>query len=97
LRLTPDTVPTTAVWAVPWARGYLLKGAEQAVVLRAIRAVANGEAIFGPGIARRVMGLFSAEKPQAPQAFPELTEREQEILRLSPVATATRRSPPSCS
>jgi DNA-binding NarL/FixJ family response regulator len=64
------------------ARGYLLKGAEQAEVLRAIRAVANGEAIFGPGIARRVMGLFSAEKPKAPQAFPELTEREQEILRL---------------
>ena len=64
------------------ARGYLLKGAEQAEVLRAIRAVANGEAIFGPGIARRVMGLFSAEKPQAPRAFPELTEREQEILRL---------------
>ena len=64
------------------ARGYLLKGAEQAEVLRAIRAVANGEAIFGPGIARRVMGLFSVEKPKAPQAFPELTEREQEILRL---------------
>jgi DNA-binding NarL/FixJ family response regulator len=64
------------------ARGYLLKGAEQAEVLRAIRAVANGEAIFGPGIARRVMGLFLVEKPKAPQAFPELTEREQEILRL---------------
>ena len=64
------------------ARGYLLKGAEQAEVLRAIRAVANGGAIFGPGIARRVMGLFSAENPQAPQAFPELTEREQEILQL---------------
>jgi len=64
------------------ARGYLLKGAEQAEVLRAIRAVANGEAIFGPGIAKRVMGLFSTEKPRAPQAFPELTEREQEILRL---------------
>ena len=63
------------------ARGYLLKGAEQSEVLRAIRAVANGEAIFGPGIARRVMGLFSVEKPQAPEAFPELTEREQEILR----------------
>jgi DNA-binding NarL/FixJ family response regulator len=48
------------------ARGYLLKGAEQAEVLRAIRAGANGEAIFGPGIARRVMGLFSAEKPRIP-------------------------------
>ena len=64
------------------ALGYLLKGAKQAEVLRAIRAVANGEAIFGPGIARRVMGLFSVEKPRAPQAFPELTEREQEILTL---------------
>ena len=64
------------------ARGYLLKGAHQDEVLRAIRAVANGEAIFGPGIARRVMGLFSAARPQAPRAFPELTDREQEILRL---------------
>jgi len=37
------------------ALGYLLKGAQQEEVLRAIRAVANGEAIFGPGIARRVI------------------------------------------
>lgn len=64
------------------ALGYLLKGANQDEVLRAIRAVANREAIFGPGIARRVMGLFSVEKPRATQAFPELTDREQEILRL---------------
>jgi len=64
------------------ALGYLLKGAGQEEVLRAIRAVANGEAIFGPGIARRVMGLFSAERPRAPQAFPELTDREREILGL---------------
>ncbi len=64
------------------ALGYLLKGARQEEVLRAIRAVANGEAIFGPGIARRVMGLFSAQRPRPPQAFPELTEREEEILTL---------------
>ena len=64
------------------ALGYLLKGAQQEEVLRAIRAVANGEAIFGPGIARRVMGLLSAPKPRSPQAFPELTEREEEILAL---------------
>jgi DNA-binding NarL/FixJ family response regulator len=64
------------------ASGYVLKGAEQAEMLRAIRAVANGEAIFGPGVARRVMGLFSAPKPAAPQAFPELSEREREILEL---------------
>ena len=65
------------------ALGYLLKGAEQAEVLRAIQAVANGEAIFGPGIARRVMGFFAAPQPAAPpQTFPELTEREEEILAL---------------
>jgi DNA-binding NarL/FixJ family response regulator len=63
------------------ALGYLLKGAGQDEVLRAIKAVANGEAIFGPGIARRVMGLFSSPQP-APQAFPELTGREEEILAL---------------
>jgi DNA-binding NarL/FixJ family response regulator len=40
------------------ASGYLLKGANQDEVLRGIKAVANGEAIFGPGIARRVMGLL---------------------------------------
>jgi DNA-binding NarL/FixJ family response regulator len=61
------------------ALGYLLKGASQEEVLRAINAVANGEAIFGPGIASRVMGLFSAPSPAA-QAFPELTGREEEIL-----------------
>jgi DNA-binding NarL/FixJ family response regulator len=64
------------------ALGYMLKGAQQAEVLRAIRAVANGEAIFGPGIARRVMGFFSKDRAAPPQAFPELTEREEEILDL---------------
>ena len=62
------------------ALGYLLKGANQDEVLRAIQAVANREVIFGPGIARRVMGLFSTERSQTPQAFPELTDREREIL-----------------
>ncbi len=65
------------------ARGYLLKGANQAEILRAIRAVANGEAIFGPGIARRLIGFFATPKPTAPsRIFPELTERESEILTL---------------
>jgi DNA-binding NarL/FixJ family response regulator len=65
------------------ARGYLLKGAGQAETLRAIRAVANGEAIFGPGIAARVMGFFATPQPAAAAPiFPELTEREVEILRL---------------
>ena len=64
------------------ARGYLLKGASQAETLRAIRAVGNGEAIFGPGVAARVMSYFAAPRPTGPHVFPELTEREQEILQL---------------
>ena len=65
------------------ARGYLLKGAGQAETLRAIRAVGNGEAIFGPGVAERVMRYFAAAPPApTPSVFPELTEREVELLRL---------------
>jgi DNA-binding NarL/FixJ family response regulator len=61
------------------ARGYLLKGAQQDEIIRAIQAVAAGEAIFGPGIARRVLGLVSA--PPAPGVpFKGLTSREREIL-----------------
>lgn len=65
------------------ARGYLLKGALKTEILRAIRAVTSGEAIFGPAIARRLMQHFtdlSATLPQ--QAFPELTNREREVLAL---------------
>jgi DNA-binding NarL/FixJ family response regulator len=66
------------------ARGYLLKGALKAEILRAIRSVTSGEAIFGPAIARRLMQYFSAPRPDntAAEAFPELTEREHEILGL---------------
>ena len=64
------------------ARGYLLKGANQAETLRAIRAVANGGAIFGPGIAQRLLTFFSSAPTAPPKAFPELTERESEILVL---------------
>lgn len=65
------------------ARGYLLKGALKAEILRAIRGVSSGEAIFGPAIARRLMSYFAGLKPTTPpQAFPELTDREREILAL---------------
>ncbi len=63
------------------ARGYLVKGAEQEEIARAIQAVAAGEAIFGPGVARRVLGFFSAPPPAA-EPFPELTTRERQILDL---------------
>jgi DNA-binding NarL/FixJ family response regulator len=65
------------------ARGYLLKGADQAEVLRAITAVTHGEAIFSPPIAQRLMQYFANMHPVLPpHAFPDLTEREREILSL---------------
>jgi len=65
------------------ARGYVLKGADQEEMLRAIRAVARGEALFGPEIAARLQGFFADSKRQATaNAFPELTEREREVLEL---------------
>jgi len=65
------------------ARGYVLKGANQADILLAIRAVARGEVIFGPGIARRLLRFFSTMRPHVPQrVFPDLSERETELLVL---------------
>jgi len=67
------------------ARGYVLKGADKAEMLKSIRAVAEGEALFGPAIAARLLKLFQGNRqrpkdgsPSIP--FPELTEREREVL-----------------
>jgi DNA-binding NarL/FixJ family response regulator len=68
------------------ARGYILKGADKAEVLKTIRAVAGGEALFGAAIASRLTrffqnrGLADQAEPQPP--FSDLTEREQEVLGL---------------
>lgn len=76
------------------ARGYVLKGAEPEELQRAVRAVASGDAIFGPGIAERVLTLFRSPPSEASSsvpapgagvgagaaAFPQLTDREREIL-----------------
>jgi DNA-binding NarL/FixJ family response regulator len=65
------------------ARGYILKGADQDELLRAIQAVSQGEAMFSPGIARRLTDYFSTlSTMKSPQAFPELTDRERQILDL---------------
>jgi DNA-binding NarL/FixJ family response regulator len=65
------------------ARGYQLKGAIQDETLRAIRAVANGEAILGPVIAVRLQSFLTAPPTADPNdAFPQLTERELEVLGL---------------
>ncbi|MFN8466852.1 MAG: response regulator transcription factor [Caldilineaceae bacterium] len=65
------------------ARGYVLKGADQAEIVRVLEAVARGEALFGPPIAARLMNYFAVPRPQAQAGlFPELTEREREVLQL---------------
>ncbi|NNJ09130.1 response regulator transcription factor [Chloroflexales bacterium ZM16-3] len=64
------------------ARGYLLKDARHDDLIRAVVAVSRGEAIFSPAIARRMIDYFSATRVAAPLLFPELTEREREILDL---------------
>ncbi|WP_123042599.1 response regulator transcription factor [Cohnella candidum] len=65
------------------AKGYVLKDADKDELLRAIRAVGNGEAIFSPGIASRMIEYFSMSRPAASEEmFPELSVREREVLYL---------------
>lgn len=65
------------------ARGYLLKDAESEDITRAVRAVANGDAIFGPAVAERLTAFFQPGAPRrSPTPFPELTQRETEVLAL---------------
>jgi DNA-binding NarL/FixJ family response regulator len=62
------------------ARGYLLKGAGRAEIVRAVHTVAEGGGVFGASVARRVMDHFSGKHASKP--FPELTEREREVLAM---------------
>jgi DNA-binding NarL/FixJ family response regulator len=65
------------------ARGYLVKGSSGERILDAVRAVAEGEAVFGAAVAGRVLRLLSAERRAARQGpFPMLTDREEEVLGL---------------
>ena len=71
------------VWAAlrGGARGYLLKTADEDAIVRAVRAVADGELVIGPGVARRVLGFFDRPPPSpSGAAFPELTQRERDVL-----------------
>ena len=68
------------------ARGYVLKGAHHEEMLQAIRAVAGGQALFGPAVAVRLQAFFRSlgqdvDVPD-PNVFPELTAREREVLDL---------------
>jgi len=64
------------------ARGYVLKGGDADEVVRVVRAVAQGEAHFGPDVARRLRNYFSTTKHATTEAFPQLTAREGEVLDL---------------
>lgn len=65
------------------ARGYLLKGAEQDDIARAVGAIAAGEVIFGPGVAMRVLSQLTSPSATTQVApFPSLTSRELEVLDL---------------
>jgi DNA-binding NarL/FixJ family response regulator len=65
------------------ARGYLLKESEGADIARAVRAAARSEAVFGPRIADRVLAFFASSRGRAGAVpFPELTDREREVLDL---------------
>jgi DNA-binding NarL/FixJ family response regulator len=64
------------------ARGYLLKEAEVTDIERAIAGAARGEAVFGSGVAERVLAFFASGRSTVGSAFPQLTPREHEVLDL---------------
>jgi DNA-binding NarL/FixJ family response regulator len=76
-----DETVLAAIQAGAW--GYLLKGAGQEEIERAVRAVAGGQAVYGSGVAERVMAFLTARSSSAVGPFPQLSEREREVLRLA--------------
>ena len=86
------------------ARGYLLKGAGQDEIRSAVLAVAAGQAVFGPAVAARMLGLLAGPAAPAEPPFPTLTERERDILdllaagrRTAAIAEALHLSPKTVS
>jgi DNA-binding NarL/FixJ family response regulator len=75
-----DETVFTAVRA--GARGYLVTGAEQEEIIRAITTVAGGGVVFGAALARRIADFFASGPPTPTEAFPQLTPRERETLEL---------------
>jgi DNA-binding NarL/FixJ family response regulator len=77
--LADDTAVYAAIRA--GALGYLLKGSGLDEIDRAVTAVAAGQAVYGAEVARRLSAFFAAGAGVA-QPFPELTDREREVLGL---------------
>ena len=74
-----DETVLAAIRAGAW--GYLLKGAGQEEIERAVRSVADGQVVYGAGVAERVMAFFTARSGAEVGPFPQLSEREREVLR----------------
>jgi DNA-binding NarL/FixJ family response regulator len=66
------------------ARGYLVKGADGAEIVRAVQSVASGDAVYGSPVARRIVAFFAGAQagPSSVRAFPDLTPRERDVLEL---------------
>jgi DNA-binding NarL/FixJ family response regulator len=64
------------------ARGYLLKGTNQADIVRAVHAVGAGGAMFGPAVAQRMLEFFAHAQTRPAAVFPQLTDRERDVLDL---------------
>jgi DNA-binding NarL/FixJ family response regulator len=77
-----DDDETVLAAARAGARGYLLKGAGQEEIGRAVRAVADGATIYGPGVGERLLTALAGPGAAGPAPFPELSPREREILEL---------------
>lgn len=76
-----DETVIAAIRAGAW--GYLLKGAGQEEIERAVRSVADGQSVYGAGVAERVRGFFAAGSDAVVPPLPQLSEREREVLRLA--------------
>ena len=76
-----DETVLAAIRAGAW--GYLLKGAGQEEIERAVRGVADGQAVYGAGVAERVRSFFAARSGAVVLPLPQLSEREREVLRLA--------------
>ena len=73
------------------ARGYLIKGVEGAELERAIESVAAGNAVYGQAVANRIIAFFTGTSEEyAAKAFPELTDREREVLDLMALGLRNR-------
>ena len=70
----------SSLFAALRARGYVAKEADEEDLLRAIRAIASGDAIFGAGIARRVVDCSASTQAATTQELPQLSAREREVL-----------------